>query len=280
MTTLTLRELYVYPIKSAAGIALGEAQMTSRGLQYDRRWMVVDAQGKFMSQRWFPKMALISVAVGDRLEMSAPEMSELSVPLVSEADEFVKVEVWGDVCEAIALPKTKSWFSQFLDTDCQLVYMPDSSHRPTAHGKLGDDKLVSFADAYPYLLISEASLDGLNRKLIEKGEEAVTMKRFRPNLVVSGVETAHEEDRWSQIKIGETVFDLPKLCDRCSIPNVNPGTGDRGKEPTRTLATYRSWDRGIWFGQNCVAQSNSGANVLHVGDVVEVLETKDDGVRS
>ncbi len=273
MTTLTLSELYIYPIKSAAGIALSEAQMTARGLQYDRRWMVVDAQGKFMSQRRFPRMALISVAIGERLEISAPEMAGLSVPLVSEADEVMEVEVWGDRCEAIALLETKAWFSQFLDTDCQLVYMPDSSARPTEHGKFGRGNLVSFADAYPYLLISEASLAELNRKLAGKGEPTVTMQRFRPNLVVSGVEAAHDEDRWVQMRIGETVFDLPKMCARCSIPNVNPESGDRGKEPTRTLATYRSWHRAIWFGQNCIAQ-NGVAKTLRVGDTVEVLKQK------
>ena len=277
MTILTLSELYVYPIKSAAGSALSEAQMTVHGLQYDRRWMVVDAQGKFITQRRFPRMALISVRIGEQLEINAPEMAKLSVPLVSESDRFVKVEVWGDVCKAIALPHTKAWFSQFLDTPCQLVYMPDSSNRPTAHGKLDEDKLVSFADAYPYLLISEASLSELNRRLTEKGGETVTMSRFRPNLVIGGVETAHEEDSWTQIKIGEVIFDLPKLCDRCSIPNVNPKTGDRGKEPTRTLATYRAWDRGIWFGQNAIAQLDSSEQTLRVGDTLEVLARKDSG---
>ena len=277
MTIFTLSELYVYPIKSAAGIALSEAQMTVHGLQYDRRWMVVDAQGKFITQRRFPRMALISVRIGEQLEINAPGMAELSVPLVSEPGEFVKVEVWGDACEAIALPHTKAWFSQFLDIPCQLVYMPDSSNRPTAHGKLGEDKLVSFADAYPYLLISEASLSELNQRLTEKGGETVTMSRFRPNLVIGGVETAHEEDSWTQIKIGEVIFDLPKLCDRCSIPNVNPKTGDRGKEPTRTLATYRAWDRGIWFGQNAIAQLDSSEQTLRVGDTLEVLARKDSG---
>ena len=272
MTALMLSEMYIYPIKSAAGIALHEARMTSRGLEYDRRWMVVDGRGKFMSQRRFPRMALISVAIADQLNINAPGMDELSVSLVSESDEFTQVEVWGDACRAIALPKTKSWLSQFLDTDCQLVYMPDSATRPTEHGRFGDDNLVSFADAYPYLLISEASLDELNRRLVEKGAEAVTMKRFRPNLVVSGVEKANGEDNWAQMRIGETVFDLPKLCDRCSIPNVNPGTGSSGKEPTKTLATYRAWDRGIWFGQNCVSRSSQG--VLRIGDAVEVLEMK------
>ena len=272
MTALTLSEMYIYPIKSAAGIALNEARMTSRGLEYDRRWMVVNSQGNFMSQRRFPRMALVAVAIADRLNINAPGMDELSVPLVSEADEFVPVKVWGDACRAIALPETKNWFSKFLDTDCQLVYMPDSATRSTEHGRFGDDNLVSFADAYPYLLISEASLNELNRRLVEKRAEAVTIKRFRPNLVVSGVEAAHGEDDWARMRVGETVFDLPKLCDRCSIPNVNPGTGESGKEPTKTLATYRAWDRGIWFGQNCV--SRSGEGVLRVGDAVEVLETK------
>ena len=110
-------------------------------------------------------MALISVAIADQLNINAPGMDELSVSLVSESDEFTQVEVWGDACRAIALPKTKAWFSQFLDTDCQLVYMPDSATRPTEHGRFGDDNLVSFADAYPYLLISEASLAELNRRL-------------------------------------------------------------------------------------------------------------------
>ena len=275
MVELKLSELYIYPVKSAAGIALSEARMTSRGLEYDRRWMVVDESGHFLSQRRFPKMALISVAIADSLKIRAPGMAELSVPLESEADELLTVEVWGDKCEAIALPDTKSWFSQLLDFDCQLVYMPGGSNRPTAHGKLGDDNLVSFADAYPYLLISEASLAELNRRLVEKGEQTVTMKRFRPNLVIGGDAAAHDEDRWSQVRIGETVFDLPKLCDRCSIPNVDPGTGDRGKEPTKTLATYRAWDRGIWFGQNGVAQSDGDGRMLRAGDAVEVLARKD-----
>ena len=217
-------------------------------------------------------MALISVAIDEALKINAPSMGELVVPLISEADEFVEVEVWGDRCGAIAIPEARTWFTEFLQTDCQLVYMPGSSTRPAERGAFGDDTLVSFADAYPYLLISEASLTELNRRLTEKGEQGVTMKRFRPNLVVSGVEMAHDEDQWTQMRIGEVAFDLPKLCARCSIPNVNPRTGDRGQEPSKTLATYRTWDRGIWFGQNCVAHSDDA--VLRVGDVVEVVERK------
>ena len=312
MAALTLSELHVYPIKSAAGIALREGQMTARGLQYDRRWMVVNASGKFMTQRQFPKMALISVAIGDQLTINAPDMPELSVPLEispkispeispeSESHRQVTVEVWGDRCEAIALgTESKQWFTRFMGIDCQLVYMPNHSHRPTDHGRFGDDQLVSFADAYPYLLISEASLAGLNQRLLEKGEAAVTMARFRPNLVVKGCREAHEEDTWQQIRIGAGVFELPKLCDRCSIPGVNPHTGIQGQEPTKTLATYRYQNRGIWFGQNCIqieadqradqpADQPAGQTAaqtaaqtanqtlmrLQVGDAIEILRYK------
>ncbi len=284
MTALTLSELYIYPIKSAAGIALSEAQMTSRGLQYDRRWMVVDAQDKFISQRRFPRMALIGVSIADQhLQITAPGMSDLFVRLEDglgadsavqkEPADCLTVEVWGDRTQAISLgAEYQQWFTEFIGIDCQLVYMPDSANRPTAHGKLGSDKPVSFADAYPYLLVSEASLAGLNEKLTAQGTPAVTMQRFRPNLVVKGCDQPHAEDDWQQIRVGEAVLDLPKLCDRCSIPNVDPMTGDRGKEPTKTLSTYRYWDKGIWFGQNCVQNPRfDGSSFLRVGDAVEVI---------
>ena len=285
MTKLTLGGLSVYPIKSAAGVSLRSATMTARGLQYDRRWMVVDAKGHFLTQRRFPRMALIRVSIADVLCVSAPDMPELKVPLASETGERVKVEVWGDVCEAIAVgPEAQKWFTRFVGITCQLVYMPERSHRFTAHGDLGDTNLVSFADAYPYLLLSEASLTGLNEKLAEP----VSMDRFRPNLIVSGCAEPHAEDKWKTLRIGKAIFTVSKPCARCSIPAVNQATGKRGKEPTQTLATYRSWDRAIWFGQNLVAQ-NVAQNVaqsassdvlqdtsdhletLRVGDEVEIL---------
>lgn len=286
MSVLTLSDLYIYPVKSAAGIAVQQAQLTARGLQYDRRWMVVDARGKFMTQRQFPQMALIGVSIDEGascLRLSALGMPDLPVwvgldsGVRNEPFDRVDVEVWGDRTTAIAVgPKSQQWLTEFIGIDCQLVYMPDNCNRPTAHGQFGSDNLVSFADGYPYLLISEASLTGLNQKLIAQEREPVTMQRFRPNFVISGVKTPHDEDAWQQVQVGATVFDLPKLCDRCSIPNVNPTTGDRGKEPTKTLATYRAWDKGIWFGQNCVVQSpsNLDAKTLHVGDTVEVLRRK------
>ncbi len=271
MTTLTLSGLYVYPIKSAAGIAVNEVKTTPRGLQYDRRWMVVDAEGKFITQRRFPRMALIGVERGEHLRITAPGMPELLVPLTAESSERIPVEVWGDRCEAIALSaKTEQWFTQFIGIDCQLVYMPDSSHRPTDHGKFGSEDIVSFADAYPYLVISEASLAELNHKLSDQQKSPVPMSRFRPNLVIKGEIAPHAEDSWQQIRIGEAVFDLPKLCARCSIPNVDLH-GHRTPEPSQTLVTYRAWNRGIWFGQNGV-QRGIADSILRVGDPVEVLQ--------
>jgi uncharacterized protein len=288
MPALALSELYIYPIKSVAGIALSEAQMTSRGLQYDRRWMVVDVKGKFISQRRFPRMALIGVNIASQyLQITAPGMADLFVLIDdclgmdsgvrNEPFDRLTVEVWGDRLTAIALgPDSEQWFTEFMGIDCQLVYMPDRSNRPTAHGKLGPDKLVSFADAYPYLLISEASLAGLNEKLAAQRKPIVTMQRFRPNLVIKGCDQPHAEDNWQQIRVGEALFDLPKLCDRCSIPNVNPMTGERGQEPTKTLSTYRYWEKGIWFGQNAVQPNMpfEGFGTLQLGDRVEVIRAR------
>ncbi len=300
MAELSLSEIYIYPIKSAAGIAVQAAQLTDRGLHYDRRWMVVDAKGKFITQRRFPRMALIGVSIHESagcLRLSAPGMADLSVPVdfslgldasgCNESLDWVSVEVWGDRCNAIAVgsgsqQNSQQWFTQFIGIDAQLVYMPDNCNRPTAHGQLGDNQLVSFADGYPYLLISEASLAGLNEKLTAQGKVPVTMQRFRPNFVIKGVDVPHAEDSWQQVQIGEGVFDLPKLCDRCSIPNVDPMTGDfskdklgqRTSEPTTTLSNYRFWDQGIWFGQNCIQHAAASGSTLRVGDAAKVLALK------
>jgi hypothetical protein len=279
MMSLTLSELFIYPVKSAAGIAVTQAHLTPWGLAHDRRYMVVDAQGKFMSQRRFPQMALIRVALAEEMTLTAPGMPALALPLkIAEVPADTdpqgivakEVEVWGDRTLALSAGnQAQAWISQFLGTDCDLVYMPDRSHRPVDHGRLGGDALVSFADAYPYLLISTASLAGLNQKLAAP----VPMNRFRPNLVISGCETPHAEDQWQRIRIGEAVFSVAKACARCSVPNVDQKTGDRSLEPSKTLATYRAWDKNIWFGQNLVQEvsENQGLTCLKVGDPVEVL---------
>lgn len=260
--SLILSGLYIYPIKSAAGLTLETATVEARGLEGDRRYMVTDPQGKFMTQRKYPRMALIQVNLGETLGLTAPGMPslELASPQATEVD----VEVWGDRTTAYHCgPDAQTWLSDFLQTPCQLVYMPDTAQRPTAHGKLGADKLVSFADAYPFLLISEASLADLNRKL----EQPVPMNRFRPNLVVKGCD-AFAEDTWKRICIGEIEFEVSKGCDRCSVPGVDQATGIQVREPMPTLAKYRLWDGKIWFGQNLIQQ---GQGRLNLGDAIEIL---------
>lgn len=264
MTKVWLSGLYIYPIKSAAGIALSSAQVHSRGLEYDRRWMVVDSKGKFITQRKFPQMALIQISLeSDHLAIAAPGMPPLAIPLQPPSQETRPVTIWKDRCDAVPVgQESQSWFSEFLQTPCQLVYMPDESDRPI-HDPGGDRGQVSFADAYPFLLISEASLEDLNQRLAQP----IPMNRFRPNLVVSGCE-AFAEDGWQQIQVGEIAFCVAKPCARCIIPSVDQATGICGKEPLMTLAQYRSWDGQIWFGQNLI-QSQLGS--LQVGTPVEIL---------
>ncbi|MEM8612645.1 MAG: MOSC domain-containing protein [Cyanobacteria bacterium P01_H01_bin.105] len=264
MSLIKLSGLNTYPIKSAAGIGLSQSQVTYRGLQYDRRWMVCDLNGKFLTQRKLPKMALIQVAVGDtlRLTTASDSDSSLELPAIPAAAEPMDVDVWGDHCTAWSMgDQAAQWLSDFLGLEAQLVYMPDSTQRPTDHGRFKTPN--SFSDAYPFLLISEASLAELNSRL----EQPVPMNRFRPNLVVTGCEP-FAEDAWHQLKIGSVIFDVAKACSRCSIPGVEQSTGEQGKEPLKTLATYRRWDHAIWFGQNLIAHSEG---ILRVGEQVEVL---------
>ena len=295
MASLTLSELNIYPVKSAAGIALATSRTTPQGLQFDRRCMVVSENGQFMTQRRFPQMALISINLTPKsseaiastdyhstdyqLTLSTPTMPDLSIAIAQNSDDshrhnLITVEVWGDRTQAISLgTEAQQWLSQFLKTPCQLVYMPNTTRRPIDHGGLGPNQLVSFADAYPYLLITEASLAGLNQKLAQKQTAPVPMNRFRPNLVVSGCAEAHAEDQWKRIRIGNAIFSVAKPCARCSVPTVDQATGTKGKgnEPIKTLSTYRSWDKAIWFGQNLVQENVDQLCQLSIGDEVEVL---------
>ncbi len=270
---VTISGLYIYPIKSAAGIALPAAAVEAKGFQYDRRWMLVDAEGKFISQRTHPRLALASVTIGSgELVVTAPDYGRQTVPLQPPSAALVPVEVWGDRCEAVPMASSVSdWFSTLLGTPCRLVYMPEESDRPVDHGQaaLPDESFgaavpqVSFADAYPFLLISEASLADLNRRL----GSPLPMNRFRPNLVVQGCD-AFAEDGWSRIRVGTTTFRVAKPCARCTITTVDQSTGQRGVEPLQTLATFRRWDGKIWFGQNLI-QENLGT--VSVGNTVEIL---------
>jgi hypothetical protein len=275
MTDLVLSELNIYPIKSAGGIALPTAQVDKTGLKHDRRWMIVDASGRFMTQRQFPQMALIKVKLGaDGLTLVAPGREPLSVVADWQVAPL-QVEVWGDRCTAIpAGEAARQWLTAFLGVACQLVYMPDSTFRPveSEHATDPSRDQVSFADAYPFLLISEASLQDLNDRL----ETSLPMNRFRPNLVVRGCEP-YEEDCWRQICIGTVVFHIVKPCSRCVITTTDQHTAVRGKEPLATLAQYRLHKGKIFFGQNLLS---TGVGSIAVGDTIEVLQVAESNLLS
>lgn len=262
--SIRLSGLYVYPLKSAAAQALDVAVLQPRGLVHDRRWMVVDAQGEFITGREEPRLVMVRAhPQADDLRLSAPGMPDLLARPTSRREH---VTVWRDRVDALAMTDdARAWISRFLGRECRLVFMDDSVQRPVdpAYAAAGDE--VSFADAFPLLLIAEGSLAGLNARL----DVPVPMLRFRPNLVVSGTE-AHAEDGWKRIRVGEIEFDVVKPCVRCGFTTVMPETGvlDPRGEPLRTLATYRRGPKGVMFGQNLIAR---GVGTLRVGDAVTVL---------
>ncbi len=223
--------------------------------------MIVDAKGRFVTQRELAQLALVNTALeGDQLRLTAPERAELVLPLRYEGGQSREVQVWQDLAVGVVHALGSAWFSEYLGAPHELVYMPERHHRQVnpARAKPGD--IVSFADGYPFLLISEASLADLNSRL----EIPITMERFRPNIVISGTRPFAEDD-YARVHMGEISFRGPKRCERCVVTTIDPATGDRGNEPLRTLAKYRLADQKVWFGMNLI---HDNVGVLRVGDAV------------
>ena len=262
-----LSTLHVYPVKSCAPLAPAQAVVEALGLAGDRRWMVVDAAGKFMSARKWPRMLLVRAQpVDGGVAVDAPGMASHIVRAHVDPATRCDVTVWGSTVSArCAEPDADAWISGFLGTEAHFVHMDEAALRSVdpAYGRAGDR--VSFADGFPLLLISQAALDALNAKLAEP----VPMLRFRPNLVVSGTD-AHAEDRWKRVRIGAIEFDVVKPCTRCVLTTVDPALGefDPSGEPLRTLLTYRRSAGGVTFGQNLIPR---GHGTLRLGDAVDVL---------
>jgi uncharacterized protein YcbX len=260
--TLRLTGINIYPIKSARGIALQEWETDAFGLRYDRRWMVVDESGTFITQRTHPRMALVTVKMGDGvLQIDSPGMPTLEMSLHPAASVVTQVVVWNFAGPSTWLGEEAAvWFSDFLGTACSLVHMGDDVVRPANPLFAPQATRVSFADGYPILLISEESLADLNDRL----SQPLPMNRFRPNLVVAGAE-AYAEDRWKKIEIGGMPLRVVKPCLRCAITTTDQVTAERGREPLRTLATYRRVNGEVMFGQNVVHETTGS---LRVGDTV------------
>ncbi len=277
----TLTELNLYPIKSCAGIALREATLTSAGLMhehiYDREWMVVDMQGEFMTQRQYPKMALITPRIkAETLELRAPGMLRLEIPLglpAREDERVVHVSVWNDTVEAYDCDETTAaWLSNFLGVPCRLVRFHANARRiASTEWTEGVEAPTLFSDAFPMLLISEASLDDLNSKLTAQGRAALPMNRFRPNIVINGIE-AFEEDYAESISMGGAKLKPVKPCTRCNVPSIDQTTGEVGSDPLDILRSYRAnpkVDGGITFGMNTIVLEGDG-QVLRVGQEIDV----------
>jgi uncharacterized protein YcbX len=271
MNTPVLKEIRIYPIKSLGGISLSEAVVEPKGFRYDRRWMLVKPDGTFLTQRENTVMALIEVELTDRhlrvYHRHRPD-DVLEIPLEKTTEESLTAYVWNNqaVDSLVVSPEADDWFSRLLGFPCRLVYMPDDSLRPVDPKYAQPDDVVSFADGFPYLVISTDSLDELNRRV----EKPLEMVRFRPNLVVEGV-LPHDEDTWYHFKMGELTFYGVKPCARCVLTTIDPESGQKGKEPLKTLATYRKLDSKILFGQNVLAETTG---LLRVGDPVTVLEQR------
>lgn len=274
MGELRLARIYTYPVKSCGGVAQERATLGERGLRHDRRRMLVDGDGRFLSQRRLPRMALISISFsGDALLLDAPSMPTLALPLEPDQNELgplLPVRIFDDHTQGAAEgAEADRWFGEFLGAECRLVYMPDDVMRPVDPRYARSTDLVGFADGFPLLVLSEASLADLNSRL----RQPVTEDRFRPNLVVSGGEPFCE-DGWRRVRIGGVDLRVAKPCSRCAITTVEQATGEMGEEPLRTLSRYRKAGDGVMFGQN-LAHDTPGE--LAVGDRVQVLESVSEG---
>ncbi len=268
---LSISHLYVYPIKSLGGIELARARLTDRGIEHDRRWMLVNEDNRFLTQREFPKMALLRTAIhGNELTVyeKGNEVDKINLNLYPTGNELINVQVWVDTCEAIQMSdEVNQWFSQKLNQVCKMVYMPDVSKRGVDDGYALQDDLTGFSDGFPVLMIGEASLDDLNSKL----EKQLPMNRFRPNIVFTGGKP-FEEDSMKHFQINGIDFYAVKPCARCVVTTTDQETGITSKEPLKTLASYRTGNNKVYFGQNILYKQQG---TITVGDELKVVQVKE-----
>ncbi|MBT8387640.1 MAG: MOSC domain-containing protein [Ignavibacteria bacterium] len=261
-----LTEINIYPVKSLGGILLQSSQAEERGLKYDRRWMIVDENNQFISQRKYPQLSLLWQAINESLFIinhKQNKIEPLSIPLSPYNEEEINVQIWKDKIPAIKYHSdVNEWFTEAIGLKCSLVYMPDTTKR-TVDPKYVDNQIVSFADGYPFLIIGEESLVNLNNRL----KDPLPMNRFRPNLVFDGGKP-FDEDGWKRFRIGAIEFHSIKPCSRCVVTTVDQDTSNRGKEPLKTLAQYRKVNGKVMFGMNLVCEGTGNVNV---GDQINHL---------
>ncbi|MFJ3793663.1 MOSC domain-containing protein [Kitasatospora sp. NPDC090091] len=281
---MLLTGLHVYPVKSMYRLSPESARVEPWGLAGDRRWMLADASGRFVSQRENAALGQIrtELAADGTLLLTAPGGSRIEVPAPSVAagDPLADVEVWGTRFRAAeAAKEAHLWIAEHLG-DYRLVHLDDPRARPVDPEFSAPGDTVSMADGFPLLLATTASLDTLNTLIAQAdpdGHETLPMERFRPNVVVGGAE-AWAEDGWRRIRIGELTFKVVKPCGRCVVTTTDQETGERrGPEPLRTLAKHHRLLKKAAFGQNLIPERPAGVEgdalgTLRIGDEVEVLE--------
>jgi uncharacterized protein YcbX len=266
MSELRLSEIWIYPIKGLGGIRLQHAKVLEKGLEYDRRWMLVDENGVFMTQRDNPTMALFKLNIDNeelRIVYSPKSVSHSTSLHPSNFQGGERVVIWDDTVTACEVSKESSaWFSTMLNLKCKLVYFPEENSRAVDPKYKINDEHVSLADGYPFLIIGQEALNFLNSKL----DQPIPMNRFRPNFVFTGGEP-NEEDGWKKFTVGINRFMGVKPCARCAVPTINQDTAEKGIEPTRTLATYRRNENKILFGQNVLATDHQE---VKEGDLITI----------
>jgi uncharacterized protein len=257
----TVVGLFVYPIKACGAVALSSAVLHEHGLEADRRYMLVDQDGTFISQRSHPELARVRCGLmEEEIWAAVPERPPLHLPRRFSGSQRREVTIWEDVVAARVHTEGSAWFSALLQESVELVYVGDDELRQVNPERARSGDRVAFADGYPLLLTSESSLAELNRHTTEP----VPMDRFRPNVVVSGW-PAYAEDTLTQLSIGDVPLVMPKLCDRCVVTTTDQFTGERFNEPLRALAKTRRWDQKVWFGANLIPR---GTGTLALGQLV------------
>lgn len=267
--TITVTEINIYPVKSLGGISIDSGESTSRGLKHDRRFMLVDENHEFLTQREHPHMATIRTAIdGNDLVLSSPFDDSITVPLQPRALPTRTVKVWSSRVHAHTVSAAAdNWLSDYLGVAARLVYMPETAQRRVSPRYAKHGEVVSFADGYPVLIASEESLGDLNARIVAADGQPVTMDRFRANIVVKGCK-AFAEDTWRDFDIGGAGFRGVKPCTRCQMTTTDQATGEvLGPEPLRTLATFRDSPQGVRFGTNLLTTK---LGTLHVGDKLMV----------
>ena len=272
----SVAQLFVYPVKSCAGVPLTQAELTETGFDLDRAWMVVDAAGRFVTQRELPRMALVRPQIKTlEVVLRAPGMLALHLG-INEVEKAARAQVWDDEVDCWDMGDVAGqWFSDFLQQPgLRLVRFDPEVQRLASRKWTGDvEAPVEFADGFPILVLSQAALDELNQRLHAAGQAPVGIERFRPNVVLAGLES-HDEDRLSELSIqteqGEVQLRLVKPCPRCPMPNVDPATGTSSPEVMDMLQTYRAdhrLDGALTFGMNAIVLQGTG-HTLRVGDAV------------